>query len=38
MKYSMCKSSMEAHIQHRIASIFSDVPKAYSKSTIQINL
>ena len=38
MKYSMCKSSMEAHIQHCIASSFSEVPKAYSRSTIQINL
>lgn len=38
MKYSMCKSSMEAHIQHCIASSFSEVPKAYSRSTIQTNL
>ena len=38
MKYSMCKSSMESHIQHCIASSFSEVSKAYSRSTIQTNL
>ena len=35
MKYSLCKSSMESHIQHCIASIFSSVPKAYSKNNIE---
>ena len=35
MKYSLCKSSMESHIQHCIASIFSSVPKAYSKKNIE---
>lgn len=35
MKYSLCKSSMEAHIQHCIASTFSSVPKAYSSNNIE---
>lgn len=35
MKHSMCKSSMEAHIEHCIASSFSSVPKAYSKENIE---
>ena len=35
MKYSLCKSSMESHIQHCIASIFSSVPKAYSRNNIE---
>lgn len=38
MKYSLCKSSMEAHIQHCIASVFSSVPKAYSKNNIETYL
>lgn len=38
MKHSMCKSSMEAHIQHCIASSFSSVPKAYSKKNIETYL
>ena len=35
MKHSLCKSSMEAHIQHCIASAFSSVPKAYSSTNIE---
>lgn len=38
MKHSLCKSSMEAHIEHCIASIFSSVPKAYSKNNIETYL
>ena len=38
MKYSLCKSSMEAHIEHCIASSFSSVPKAYSKNNIETYL
>ena len=35
MKDSLCKSSMEAHIEHCIASQFSSVPKAYSENYIE---
>lgn len=35
MKHSLCKSSMESHIQHCVASIFSSVPKAYSNKYIE---
>lgn len=35
MKNSLCKSSMEAHIEHCIASSFSSVPKAYSENNIE---
>ncbi len=35
MKHSLCKSSMEAHIQHCMAAAFSSVPKAYSKNNIE---
>lgn len=35
MKNSLCKSSMEAHIEHCIASSFSYVPKAYSENNIE---
>ena len=38
MKYSLCKSSMEAHIQHCVASSFSSVPKAYSSNNIETYL
>ena len=38
MKYSLCKSSMEAHIEHCIASAFSSVPKAFSKNNIETYL
>lgn len=38
MKNSACKSSMEAHIEHCIASTFSSVPKAYSKNDIETYL
>ncbi len=38
MKNSPCKSSMEAHIEHCLASHFSSVPKAYSKSNIETYL
>lgn len=38
MKYSLCKSSMEAHIEHCIASSFASVPKAYSKENIEVYL
>ena len=38
MKNSLCKSSMEAHIEHCIASSFSSVPKAYSKNNIETYL
>lgn len=32
---SECRSSMESHISHCIASYFSSRPKAYSKNTIE---
>ena len=35
MKNSLCKSSMEAHIEHCIASAFSSVPKSYSRKNIE---
>ncbi len=35
MKDSLCKSSMEAHIEHCIASQFSSVSKAYSENYIE---
>ena len=35
IKYCPCKSSMESHISHCVASKFSSRPKAYSKSNIQ---
>ena len=35
MAESPCKSSMESHISHYIASYFSSRPKAYSKNTIE---
>lgn len=35
MKHSLCKSSMEAHIEHCVASVFSSVPKAYSDNYIE---
>ena len=35
MKHSLCKSSMEAHIQHCVASAFSAIPKAYSINNIE---
>jgi len=35
MKYSLCKSSMESHIQHCVASMVSAVPKGYSKKYIE---
>ena len=38
MKHSLCKSSMEAHIEHCIASSFSSVPKAYSENNIETYL
>ena len=38
MKYSLCKSSMESHIQHCIAASFSSVPKAYSSNYIETYL
>ena len=38
MKNSLCKSSMEAHIEHCIASSFSSVPKAYSEKNIETYL
>lgn len=38
MKDSLCKSSMESHIQHCVASSFSSVPKAYSQNNIEIYL
>ena len=38
MKNSLCKSSMEAHIEHCIASSFSEVPKAYSENNIETYL
>ena len=38
MKNSLCKSSMEAHIEHCIASSFSSVPKAYSENNIETYL
>ena len=38
MKYCPCKSSMESHISHCIASNFGSRPKAYSNSNIQTYL
>jgi len=38
MKHSLCKSSMEAHIQHCVAHAFSAVPKAYSANNIETYL
>lgn len=38
MASSPCKSSMESHISHYIASYFSSRPKAYSKNTIENHL
>lgn len=38
MKYCPCKSSMESHISHCIASKFGSRPKAYSSSNIQTYL
>ncbi len=38
MKNSLCKSSMEAHIEHCVASSFSSVPKAYSENNIETYL
>ena len=38
MKYCPCKSSMESHISHSIASKFGSRPKAYSKVYIQTYL
>ena len=38
MKHSLCKSSMEAHIEHCIASSFSSVPKGYSSKNIECYL
>ena len=38
MKHSLCKSSMEAHIEHCVASSFSSVPKAYSQNNIETYL
>ena len=38
MKHSLCKSSMEAHIEHCIASSFSSVPKGYSSNNIEMLL
>ena len=38
MKYSLCKSSMEAHIEHCISSDFSSIPKAYGVKNIEIYL
>ena len=35
MKNSLCKSSIEAHIEHCIASTFSNVPKSYSSNNIE---
>lgn len=35
---SECKSSMESHISHYIASYFSSRPKAYSRNTIENHL
>ena len=35
MKNSLCKSSMEAHIEHCMASAFSSVPKGYSRKNIE---
>ena len=35
MNKSECKSSMESHISHYLASYFSSRPKAYSRNTIQ---
>ena len=35
MKHSLCKSSMEAHIEHCIASSFSSVPKGYFSNNIE---
>ena len=38
MKNSLCKSSMEAHIEHCIASSFSSVPKKKKKNNIETYL
>ncbi len=38
MAQSPCKSSMESHISHYIASYFSSRPKAYSRNTIENHL
>lgn len=38
MKHSLCKSSMEAHIEHCIASVFTSTPKAYSRKYIETYL
>ncbi len=38
MADSPCKSSMESHISHYIASYFSSRPKAYSRNTIENHL
>lgn len=35
MNHSPCKSSMEAHIEHCVASSFSSVPKAYSEKNME---
>ena len=35
MKNSLCKSSIEAHIEHCVASTFSSIPKAYSSNRIE---
>ena len=35
MKHFLCKSSMESHIQHCMASTFSSVPKGYSRRNIE---
>ena len=35
MKNSLCKSSMESHIQHCMASTFSSAPKGYSRQNIE---
>ena len=35
MKNSLCKSSMESHIEHCMASAFSSVPKGYSRKNIE---
>lgn len=38
MKYSVCKSSMESHISHCVASKFGSRPKGYSDKNIQTYL
>ena len=35
MKHSLCKSSMESHIQHCMASAFSSIPKGYSRKNME---